>query len=73
MDSFGACQRCTDADESNTLPVTVSPIGDHVVTRDRYRTKHSFGQCTACGSIWVTVRDAGSSTASHRRLTDDLF
>ena len=73
MDSLGACPQCTDGEEDNVLPASVAPIGEHVVTGGHYRTRHAFGQCRVCGSLWVTVTDADSDLALHRRLTDDLF
>ena len=80
MNSVGACDECRNADNQNDIPETVSNIGDRVVIRTAVgrghdQTEHIFGQCSTCGSVWVTYIDSGAGGHGrfHRRLTRDLF
>jgi hypothetical protein len=67
-----------DVCESNRPGDTWREIGEEVLIQGGKigDTRHRFFQCTACGSVWVEIRDIGGMAGGgpfYHRITQRFF
>jgi hypothetical protein len=75
MTGNGACQDCLKGVPNQLEDIGVPVRHGSSLGRAVTFTEYSFGQCQACGSVWVHIKDSGADGRgkSDQRLTKGLF